>query len=209
MERGAPGIVYPRGACRRRNGGRAGTAIGINRCYGLEGLPRDGETVKGGDAWCSADKAEVASGRRHMKVFDACFPVSGGPQLPQWQRRQHDTPSTPSNLQLWTGSPAIWSLVAVRLHTQGVRRNVFGKKAERNGDFCWGLSLGCKETALELGVTKGEVAPLSLGVERRRAMATSMTPALVAAWAERLLRLRSMCERGMAHGLAVEWRTVK
>jgi hypothetical protein len=40
-------------------------------------------------------------------------------------------------------------------------------------------------------------------------MATSMMPALVAAWAERLLRLRSMCERGMAHGLAVEWRTVK
>ena len=33
MERGAPGIAYPRRARRRRNGGRGGTAMGANRRF--------------------------------------------------------------------------------------------------------------------------------------------------------------------------------
>jgi hypothetical protein len=68
---------------------------------GREDLPWNGRTTKGEDAWCGADEAEVASGRRRSQVFDVC---SSATRLPQWRRRQQDYSSTPSNLQLRLGS---------------------------------------------------------------------------------------------------------
>uniref|UniRef100_A0A0E0Q6N4 Uncharacterized protein n=1 Tax=Oryza rufipogon TaxID=4529 RepID=A0A0E0Q6N4_ORYRU len=62
--------------------------------------------TKFGGARLSADETGAASGRRRLQVFDAWFPTSSGPRLPQWRRRQHSSSSTPSNLQLRPGSLA-------------------------------------------------------------------------------------------------------
>uniref|UniRef100_A0A0E0B8U4 Uncharacterized protein n=1 Tax=Oryza glumipatula TaxID=40148 RepID=A0A0E0B8U4_9ORYZ len=56
----------------------AGEFYATSGFSGREDLPWNGRTTKGEDAWCGADEAEVASGRRRSQVFDVCSSASSG-----------------------------------------------------------------------------------------------------------------------------------